>query len=745
MKAIIPGFLFFLTVMFGLNEVQDYNSGFESVDQTSSLPTGWSFQAPNYRNIKLDSVTKHEGKYSLSIENSIDFNTPQEVGNYFNIEEVVTSIKDGDSIELRGFMKMDEVRGGYAAIWLRVDGVDELGELVDKKYDGTHDWEEYSVKLPYTKKIREIAYGGILDGVGKVWFDNFQIYKDGKPLNSLKRIPPKKAQVDTSYRTGSRIKDITINASNITNLAIVGQVWGFLKYHHPYVKSGDVNWDAELFKILAKTLKCRDVSELSDSLEVYLNSLPKVKACGDCIIPSLSNVLLSPDYGDLFTGKIITKSLTNKLWYIQKHKSSKQNYWVKKEPSLAYPLFVNEKSYDEMVFPDTGYRLLSLFRYWSIINYYSPYRNITEYDWNQVLKNFIPQFLAAKNAKEYTLSTLRLIATIKDTHANISNYNPSLESIKGKYRVPFRADFVENHLVVSGFRSDTLNIRDKVKIGDIIVSINGISIKKLVTRYLPITSASNYETQLRDLPWNYLMRSNDDELQFVLKRNSRMIKLNIQTLKGKSNYVDPEYKDTEAYYLIGHKIGYVNAGKYQNSELPEMKKMFAKTKGIIVDLREYPSDFMFFTFGNYIKSSKSLFVKLSTVDYLNPGTFVVTDSAYNGSNKVGDLYNGKVVVIVNSDTQSQGEFTTMALQSSANVQVIGSQTAGADGDVTTIVLPGGILTMISGRGTYYPDNSPTQGIGVKIDVVVKPTIHGIINKKDELLEKAVTILNSPVR
>ncbi|MET4081893.1 C-terminal processing protease CtpA/Prc [Pedobacter sp. UYP30] len=744
MKAIIPGLLFFLIVLSGLIEAPDYNSGFESVNETKTLPTGWSFQAPNYSNIKLDSVTKYEGKYSLSIENSIDFNTPQEVGNYFNIEEVGTSSKDGDSIELRGFMKMDEVRGGYAAIWLRVDGVDELGELVDKKYDGTHDWDEYSVKLPYTKKIKNIAYGGILDGVGKVWFDNFQIYKDGKPLNSLRRIPPKKAQLDTSYRTGSRIKNVTINAKNITNLAIAGQVWGFLKYHHPYAGSGDVNWDAELFKILAKTLKCKNVTELSDSLEVYLDSLPKVKECDDCKIPPTPNVLLSPDYGDLFTGKIITKSLTNKLRYIQQNKSSKQNYWVKKEPSLGYPQFVNEKSYDEMVFPDTGYRLLALFRYWSIINYYSPYRNITEYDWNQALKNFIPQFLAAKEAKEYTLTTLRLIATIKDTHANISNYNPILESIKGKYRVPFRADFVEDQLIVSGFRSDTLNIQNKVKIGDIIVSINGVSIEKLVKKYLPITSASNYETQLRDLPWNYLMRSNDDELQFVLKRNGRVIKLNIQMLKGKSHYLDPEYKDKEAYHLIGHKIGYVNAGKYQNSESPEMKKMFAKTKGIIVDLREYPSDFMFFTFAKYIKSSKSLFVKLSTVDYLNPGTFVITDSTYNGSDKVGDSYNGKVIVIVNSDTQSRGEFTTMALQSSPNVSVIGSQTAGADGEVTAIVLPGGILTMISSRGTFYPDNSPTQGVGVKIDVVVKPTIQGIINKKDELLEKAVNILNSPV-
>lgn len=732
--------LVFLIFLSGWNESPDNNSGFETVDQTISLPNGWWFQAPNYDNIKLDSGIRYEGKYSLSIENSIDYNTPQEVGNYFSFNTNDTLSSEVGAIELRGYMKMDEVQNGYAGIWLKVDDVDGLLKLVDKKSDGTQDWAEYRILLPSSKKIRKVAYGGILAGVGKVWFDNFQLYKDGEPLSGLRRIPQKKAQVDTSYRNGSRINDIKINAKNIANLAIVGQMWGFLKYHHAYAGSGDVNWDAELFEMVSNTLKCKNVIELSNSLEAYLDSLPKVRKCDDCKTPSSSKALIVPDYGDLFTGKKLSQTLTYKLRNIQKSKDGKENYWIKKDPSLGYPQFVNEKSYDEMVFPDAGYRLLALFRYWSIINYYSPYRDITEYHWKQVLKDFIPQFVAAENAEQYTLATLRLIATIKDTHANIFNNYPTLESIKGKYRVPFRADFVEDKLIVSGYRTDSLGIQERVKIGDIIVSINGESIEKLLKRYLPITPASNYETQLRDLPWNYLMRSNDDEMQFVVKRDGKEIKLNVQTLKGKSTYRAPAQKEKGAYYLINDQLGYVNAGQYQNSELPQMKKMFTKTRGIIVDLREYPNDFMPYTFVNYIKSGKNLFAKISLVDYSNPGTFLFTDSASNGSQKKDECYNGKVVVIVNSDTQSQGEFTTMAFQSSPNVSVIGSQTAGADGEVSTIVLPGGISTGISSRGIFYPDNSPTQGVGVKIDNIVKPTIKGVIDRKDELLEKAINIL-----
>ena len=49
--------------------------------------------------------------------------------------------------------------------------------------------------------------------------------------------------------------------------------------------------------------------------------------------------------------------------------------------------------------------------------------------------------------------------------------------------------------------------------------------------------------------------------------------------------------------------------------------------------------------------------------------------------------------------------------------------------------------MISGIGVFYPDGTPTQRIGVKIDYPLHPTIKGINEGKDELLEKAMELIN----
>ena len=125
---------------------------------------------------------------------------------------------------------------------------------------------------------------------------------------------------------------------------------------------------------------------------------------------------------------------------------------------------------------------------------------------------------------------------------------------------------------------------------------------------------------------------------------------------------------------------------------------------------------------------------------VNPGylTMVVGEKVGKKNN---DYYKGKVIILVNEHTQSAAEYQAMAFKAAPGAKVIGSTTAGADGNVSSIFLPGGIQTGISGLGVYYPDGRETQRIGIVPDIEVKPTIKGIKLKKDEVLEKAIEIIN----
>lgn len=82
----------------------------------------------------------------------------------------------------------------------------------------------------------------------------------------------------------------------------------------------------------------------------------------------------------------------------------------------------------------------------------------------------------------------------------------------------------------------------------------------------------------------------------------------------------------------------------------------------------------------------------------------------------------------------------MALRKAPNATVIGENSIGADGNVANINLPGGVITTITGIGIYTPETSETQRVGIEPDIYVKPTIQGIRDGKDELLDYAIELI-----
>ena len=78
----------------------------------------------------------------------------------------------------------------------------------------------------------------------------------------------------------------------------------------------------------------------------------------------------------------------------------------------------------------------------------------------------------------------------------------------------------------------------------------------------------------------------------------------------------------------------------------------------------------------------------------------------------------------------------MALRASPRAMLVGGQTAGADGNVSNIPLPGGLRAAMTGLGVFYPDRRPTQRRGLDVDVPCAPTIAGLRAGRDEILECA---------
>jgi C-terminal processing protease CtpA/Prc len=721
-------FAFIIIFIAGVTAVKaqvKFNGNMEALND-KHMPTGWdlTFEGQNTYEVILDSVEKRQGRYSLLLTRG---NTK---ATYGAIAFPIKTHLQGKKLTLIGSLKTENVNSGWAGLWIRVDGENKhvlaFENMESKGIKGTTPWKEYMVEVPYDEgEAVKISTGALLVGNGKVWLDSVRLYMDEVPIDKAPLSTASKyaALSDTAFSRSSGISAIEATPQNIDRLVLLGQLWGFLKYHHPAIARGDYNWDNELFRIMPKALQCRTDELLSLILEKWVDGLGKPAACNNCIPPDkIKDIAFKPDYGELFSNTVFAKSLTDKLKYLLANSNNNVHYYIEVD-GPAKPK--HEKSYDNIESPDAGYRLLGLFRYWNVIQYFSPNRNIIPGGWNSKLKEYIPQFINASTRLEYSKSMARLVSATRDTHAFLSSaatFNDDL----GKYRLPVKAEFIENKLVVTGYYKDTLLVKQNFKPGDIITAINGVSVTNVVKQYMPYSSASNTDAALRDMPGTYLLRGKDSIFNIGITRDKRAIKVRQQaTGLYAIDFYGADWGgdfSKPGYYLMNKDIGYVFPGRYKDSDYEGLKKLFANTKGIIVDLRCYPSADMISRFGNFIKPYSSQFVKFTHALLNHPGLFVYTPGSNVGSGSA-NYYKGKVVVIVNAKTQSNAEFVTMAFQTAPNVTVIGSTTAGADGNISSLPMPW-FYTYFTGLGVYYPDGTNTQGAGVKIDHIIPNDTRG---------------------
>ena len=63
-----------------------------------------------------------------------------------------------------------------------------------------------------------------------------------------------------------------------------------------------------------------------------------------------------------------------------------------------------------------------------------------------------------------------------------------------------------------------------------------------------------------------------------------------------------------------------------------------------------------------------------------------------------------------------------------------------DGNTSDLLLPGNLHLRITGVGMFYPDGRKTQQVGIIPDVRAVPTIAGITQGRDEVLERAEQLI-----
>ncbi len=375
----------------------------------------------------------------------------------------------------------------------------------------------------------------------------------------------------------------------------------------------------------------------------------------------------------------------------------------------------------------------AVMEYWNIIQHFYPYKQILKLDWDKIQKqtysHLIDQSWDLKTALRY------MAGSTIDGHSAVNELN------RKNSGVHFLVRKLENKWVVV----KTDEVTADIPLGSEVVSIDGKTMKSIEKEFKKFLFRANEATTDNWFMERYVNHLAKDTLQVVFKYPDGKI-------ISKSCSCEPNLFFnwfTQPLSDLGDGILYVNInpGVISDSAFTALDDRLKKAKGIIMDVRAYIgiSPELNWKFMSKVLNKK-YFVNSDKLTYFTKpdqiqnyafgrltSWFIKPDSA---------KYNAKLVLLTSPKAVSQCESALLVYKACSDATLIGETTAGTTGDIVDYILPGNFKVTMTGLYVTNPDGSRFHGIGVKPDIEVKPTIKGITEGRDEVLERAVEYLKN---
>src|SRR5262249_36528834 len=251
-------------------------------------------------------------------------------------------------------------------------------------------------------------------------------------------------------------------------------------------------------------------------------------------------------------------------------------------------------------------------------------------------------------------------------------------------QLPATVRFVENRAVITALSPGEAAKGSGLAIGDVITELDGVPLNKLIERWTPYYAASNEPSRLRDLARS-ITRGTCGEANVHVQRENQDVLLKPKRVSGGQSGLTHDLPG-EAFRILSKDVAYLKLSSVKAADAAHYVEAASGAKGLIIDIRNYPSEFVVFALGSLLLEKETQFARFTSGDLATPGAFHWTSPL---SLKPGKPhFAGRVVILVDEISLSQAEYTTMAFRAAPGALVVGSTTAGADGNVSGFALPG---------------------------------------------------------
>ncbi|MEP6621983.1 MAG: S41 family peptidase [bacterium] len=391
-------------------------------------------------------------------------------------------------------------------------------------------------------------------------------------------------------------------------------------------------------------------------------------------------------------------------------------------------------------FPSAGYRILAAARLWSTIRLFYPYKSLIGENWDEQFRAALPAIEGARDATDYGKAVGAFAAHIHDTHVTVSN--AALWQFIGQTPIGASARLIENQLVITHI-ADSSATHAGLRVGDVVMSIDGESVDARIARLTPYFAASTPAALRFRLQSALLSGGTTNSAQLIVRGAAGGDRtLTVPRSQTFAPMLRNEREGNIIRILPGN-IGYIDFDRLPLAMVDSAFRMLAGTKAIVLDDRGYPQGTAWSIAPRLsihpdgVAGAKFRRLVVSSPDTART-TWLEFDQPIPTSTTT--RYAGKTVLLIDERTISQAEHSGLFFEAANGTAFVGSPTMGANGDITNVLLPGTITVTFTGHDVRHADGRQLQRVGLVPHVAVAPTLAGVRAGRDEVLEAGVKYL-----
>jgi len=374
--------------------------------------------------------------------------------------------------------------------------------------------------------------------------------------------------------------------------------------------------------------------------------------------------------------------------------------------------------------PDFDHRLGDVVVAWNVFRHFYPYWSEAGVDWDARLRRQLEAARAAETRAAQRDAVRSLVADARDGHGFVADAREAEPA-----DLPVTLGVIEDRLTVTSSA-----VPSEAPVGAVVTTIDGVPAADRLAREMSLVSGTTQWRQSRALrTLTSGVKGGTIHLALDSSAGPKPVTLGFGT-------PPPSEKRPLPVAELEPGLWYVDLTRASLADVTAKLDALAGARGVVFDARGYPTDSGFGILPHLLDAPETdrwmHVAKIVGPFHEAAGWFDFGWDLKPAAPRIA----GRVVFLTDGRAISYAESVVGYVADRHLGTIVGSPTAGTNGNVANFVTPTGFRVSFTGmRVTRHDGRSTHHLVGVQPDVALAPTLAGVRAGRDEVLERGMQL------